>query len=131
MLAGPCGYFAGPSSRHLAPYADRDSRWIDAEVFALRKRLAAVDNDGGAGDVRGLVGGKEERGIGDVAGSAETAQRYRLFHAADEFRAPVRLDAFRENIARLDAVDRDAVGREFDRRCLDEAVDTRLRRRVV
>ena len=53
------------------------------------------------------------------------------FHAADLFGAPVCLDAFCQDIARLDAVDRDAVAGEFDRRCLDEAADARLRRRVV
>jgi hypothetical protein len=43
----------------------RLAAWIDTEVLALGKGLPAVDDDDGAGDVGGLVGGKEERRIGD------------------------------------------------------------------
>src|SRR3954453_18364088 len=36
---------------------------------------AAVDGEGGAGEVRGLVGSQEQGGSGDLDGLAEAAQR--------------------------------------------------------
>jgi hypothetical protein len=76
------------------------SRRIDAEVLALGKGLPAVDHNGGAGDAGDLVGGKEQRRISDIAGSAEPTQRYRRLHAANES-APVRLHSFGQDIAWL------------------------------
>ena len=48
---------------------------VQAEVGAFGQRLAAVDDDGRAGDVGGLVGGEEQDGVGDVARRAEAAER--------------------------------------------------------
>ena len=64
-------------------------------------------------------------------GRAEAAQRHGLLHGLDEGRRAVHLHAGGEDVAGLDAVDRDAVAGEFQRRRLDEAVDARLARRIV
>ena len=41
---------------------------------------AAVDDDVGAGDVGGLVGGEEEGGVADLLGLAAAAQQYGVVH---------------------------------------------------
>src|SRR5690606_8827177 len=74
------------------------------EIVALREDLAAVDDNGRPGDEVGLVRGKEQKGVGDVAGRAHAPDRDRLFHGADEGGAAVRLHALGQDVARLHAV---------------------------
>ena len=57
---------------------------VDAEIGSLRQGLAAVDDDRRSGDVGRVLGGEEERAVGDVARSAEAAQRHGHFHRPDE-----------------------------------------------
>lgn len=61
-----------------------------------------------------------------IIGSALAAERNRILHVLDESAAAVQLDRLSQNIARLDAIDLDAVGREFERSRPDKSVDTGL-----
>ena len=54
----------------------------DPKVLPFRQGLPAVDDDGRAGDVVGVVRGEEEDRVGDVVRRAEPAERHRLLHRA-------------------------------------------------
>jgi hypothetical protein len=76
---------------------------------------AAVDDDGGAGDVVGVAGGEEGGGAGDVGGFAEAVQRDVVQQGLHEVGAVEQLGVDRGfDGAGGDVIDRNAEGSQFD-----------------
>src|SRR6202167_1711972 len=86
----------------------------------LGQDLAAVNDDGLPGDVPGLVAGQEQGRVPDVVHRAKPPQRHRSGHLGHVVIAEIG-KALGDDVARHHGVDRDAAGRELDRRGAHEA----------
>src|SRR5207302_4243341 len=93
--------------------------------------VAAVDADGLPGDIRRVIGEKEDDGARDLLGQAEPTERDRVEQAPLPRRAhgfPLPLGGrIRANEARRHAVHADAVGAQLARGLAREADEARLR----
>src|SRR6266542_1320719 len=89
----------------------------------VARRLATVDGDDGAGDVRGKVGTEPKYRVGDLAGLTDPALRGELARLALGLRTG-RLEVVGEDRARRQGVDPDALVGIVQGGDLGEADDT-------
>lgn len=76
------------------------------------QELAAINNERLAGDISGLGGGEEGRGIANIAGAAKPVQRDGARHFIEVVLA-LRFEAFGEDISGQNAIDGDAIAGDF------------------
>ena len=97
---------------------------LNALVTGVRKlstpARGAVDGDGLATQVRGLVGGEEDGEGGEFFGSGDTAEGEA---GGDGVDIPCVLESICRREAGAEIVNGDAVFRIFDRECFDQAID--------
>src|SRR4029079_5702222 len=101
MAAKPCVLMSASTSFTRASNSSRVAAWpkpLAAPVIRITLSFnprsmalprccggqSAIDNDFGAGDVGGLIGGQEHRGVGDVPGFPHAPHRHPLVALLDE-----------------------------------------------
>src|SRR6185295_16358515 len=107
------------------------SAMVRPKILTFRQGLPTIDDDRGAGYIGCIIRSQEQDCVRHVPRRSKPAERHCLFHGPEEFGAALLPDAFRQNIARLDPVHRDPIGGKLDGCSLDEAVDSRLRCRIM